>query len=66
MDNRNGEEKRESRMFENERREHNMSEKKEKTIGIIVVAVIVVVILAMIAMKSNWLREYWTRVVPGR
>ena len=65
MENRNGEEKRESRMFENERKEHHMSEKKEKTIGIIVVAVIVVIIVVSIALKFGWLQEYWTRVNPG-
>lgn len=47
-------------MFENERAEHYMSEKKEKTVGIIVVAIV-----AVIAMKFGWLQEYWTRVKPG-
>ena len=65
MENRNGEEKRETRMFENERAAHHMSEKKEKTIAIIVVAVIVVVIVVCIALKLGWLQEYWTRVNPG-
>lgn len=65
MENRNGEEKREYGMFANERREHHMSAKKEKTIGIIVVAVIVVVIVVCIALKLGWLQEYWTRVNPG-
>lgn len=63
MDNRNGERKPEARMFENERAEHHMSEKKEKTIGIIVAAVIVVVIVACIALKLGWLRQgLWARM----
>ena len=65
MENRNGEKKPETRMFENERAEHHMSEKKEKTIGIIVAAVIVVVIVACIALKFGWLQEYWAKVNPG-
>ena len=65
MENWNGEEKRESRMFENERKEHHMSEKKEKTIGIIVVAVVVVIIVVCIALKFGWLQEYWAKVNPG-
>ena len=65
MEDRNGEEKREPRMFENERREHHMTEKKEKTIGIIVAAVIVVVIVVCIALKLGWLQEYWAKVNPG-
>ena len=66
MENRNGEEKREYGMFANERREHHMSAKKEKTIGIIVVAVIVVVIVVCIALKFGWLRQgMWARLGSG-